>query len=324
MTNTVPIRNWSDIIEEEYLAGFIRDGGAAIKFAIPAGDGLFPLLETRLTWVASSLGYLVAGVDSGLTRVHMPQEIFFSVAEQVDWRLLARKVILRLCQEEGYDVDTIDPSRETPVLEAVSAANSVEENMIALEMRRSLFRSIAQNTNMSRDFRMAMTHFCRAEMTSAGQEDEAGPLIEWVTGANRRVANVRHYSIYNSIVRTNARHLFESLLYWVRFAGYAGTVVLLNNSRVTLLRNPRDGLLFYSRPAAMDHYELLRELIDGTDRMIGFLGIVLSNEEFLSDDRKGIPIYQALLARIADEVRPRTQANPLATLVRLSDGQIAE
>ena len=76
----------------------------------------------------------------------------------------------------------------------------------------------------------------------------------------------------------------------------------------------------------MDHYELLRELIDGTDRLEGLLMVVLADEEFLDEDTrgKGFFIYQALRNRIADEVRSRTQANPMATLVRLSDGLIVE
>ena len=71
----------------------------------------------------------------------------------------------------------------------------------------------------------------------------------------------------------------------------------------------------------MDHYELLRELIDGTDRLEGLFMAVLSNEDFVDEDPrgKGYNIYQALRGRIADEVRSRSQANPMATLVRLSD-----
>ena len=321
MTNTLPIQEWLTVIEDEYLDGFVKDGGSAIKFVVPVQEDLAPLLQARLSAMAGGLGYLVVKVDSGETRVHMPQEIFFRIAQQIDWPLLARRVMLRLCEDAGYHTGTIDPQGEPLILEAVSTANSVEESMIALEMRNPLFRAVAQNYNMSRDFRMAMTHFCRAEMGGIGQDQEAAPLIDWVTGANRRVSNVRSYSIYNSIVRTNARHLLESLLYWGRFAGYSGSVVLLNNSRVTLRQNPRDGLLFYSRPAVMDHYELLRELIDGTDRLNGLLGIVLSKEDILDDDprRKGFSIYQALQARIADEVQARDLANPMSTLVRLTD-----
>ncbi len=315
------LQEWLDVIGDEYLDGFVKDGGASIKFAVSLRDDLNSLLEQALRDRVSVLGYQVVSVDSGITRVHMPQEIFFRIAEQIDWRLLARRAVLRLCEGLPYQTDAIDPETETPILETMSAANTVEENQIALDLRRVLPQAVTQNRNMSRDFRLAMTHLCLTEMGGAGQNLEAIPLIDWLTGRSRRVSNVRAYSIFNSIVRTNARHFLESLLYWVRFAGYPGTVVLLNDSRVTLRRNPRDGLQFYSRSAAMDHYELLRELIDGTDRLEGLFMVVLANEDFLDEDLrgKGFSIYQALKGRIGDEVRDRSQDNPMATLVRLAD-----
>ena len=83
-----------------------------------------------------------------------------------------------------------------------------------------------------------MTQLCLTEMGGAAHDQEAVPLIEWLTGLNRRVSSVRRYSIHNSIVRTNAKYFFESLLYWVRLVGYSGTVVILDDSRVTLRQNP--------------------------------------------------------------------------------------
>ena len=321
MTNALPIQEWLDVIRDEYLDGFVRDGGSSIKFVVPTKQDLGLLARDALTSVAFRLGYLLVNVDSGDTRVHLPQEIFFRIAQQIDWRLLARKVVLQLSKEADYLTDNINPTDELPIMEAISMANSVEQPLVRMELRMPLFQTITQNPNMSRDFRMAMTHLCLAEMGGGGPGQEGEELIDWLTGLNRRVSSVRRYSIYNSIGRTNTRHLFESLLYWATFVGYTGTVVLLNNSRVPLRQNPRDGLRFYSRSAAMDHYELLRELIDGTDRLKGFLGIVIANEEFLDDNLrgKGFSIYQALRARIGDEVQDRNQANPLSTLVRLAD-----
>ena len=321
MINPLSISDWLDVIRKEYLEGFVRDGGASIKFAVPAKEELAPLLHDAFTRMASNLGYIVAKVDAGETRVHMAQDVFFRIADQIDWRLLARRVVLRLCRDLPYQTGMIDPLSETPILEAISIANGVEESQIALELRRVLPGAVTQDRNMSRDFRVAMTHLCITEMGGAGQNREAAPLIEWLTGRSRRVSNVRAYLIYNSIARTNARHFLESLLYWVRFAGFPGTVVLFNDSRLTLRRNPRDDLRFYSRAAAMDHYELLRELIDSTDRLEGLFVLVTATADFLDDDprSKGFSIYQALRGRIADEVRGRSQANPMSTLVRLAD-----
>ena len=326
MTNILPIQDWLQIMRKEYLDGFVDDGGSALKFAVPVEEDLAPLLKDLFARDARELGYLVVEVDSSDTRVHMLQEVFFRIAEQVDWRLLARLVVLKLCDELPYQVKDIDPSGESPILGAISAANDVPESQVALDLRRLLPAAVTQNRGMARDFRLAMTHLCITEMGGVAQNQEATPLIDWLTGVNRRVSSVRHYLIYNGIVRTNARHFLESLLYWVRYVGYSGTAIIVDDSRITLRRNPRDGLRFYARSAVMDHYELLRELIDGADRLDGLMMVVMAGDEFLDDDirGKGFSIYQALRSRIADEVRSRTQANPLATLVRLSDGPMAE
>ena len=326
MTNIIPLQEWLEIIRDEYLEGFVDEGGSSVKFAVPGGNGLSPLLRNRFSSMAEELGYLVVSVDAGETRVHMLQEIFFRIAQQVDWRALSRRVILQLASEAGYRTDTVDVTDDSPVVEEISRASNVDESMIGLELRNSLFRFVTANASMSRDFRVAMTQLCLAEMGTGNQNQEAVPLVEWLTGVNRRVSSVRRYSIYNSIVRTNARYFLESMLHWVRLVGYPGTCIILDSGRVPLRRNPHDGLRFYSRSAVMDHYELLRELIDGTDRLNGLLLVVLAGEEFLDEERgaKGFSIYQALRSRIADEVRARSQGNPMATLVRLSDGPVLE
>ena len=324
MNNILSVQEWLNIVRSEYLDGFISEGGASVKFAVPQEPGLAPSLRAQFAEAATGLGYLVVDVDAGQTRVHMFQDFFFRIAEQVDWRLSARQVVLSQAGELGYRTDALDSQADTPVLKALSEVSNLSESFIVQDLRPLIENAVYRNSSMSRDFRAAMTHLCLAEMGAGGQNRDETPLLEWLTGANRRVGNVRRYGIYNSIVRTNARHFLESLLYWVRFVGYAGTCVLLDNSRVALRANPRDGGRFYSRAAAMDHYEVLRELIDGADRLDGMLMVVLCDENSLSEDRKGIPIYQALWTRIADEVRSRTQANPMATLVRLSDGTLME
>ena len=108
MSNTLPIREWLDVIRDEYLQGFVKDGGSSIKFAVPVREDLGLLFEEALKSMASSLEYRVVSVDSGQTRVHMPQEIFFRIAAQIDWRLLARRMVLRLCNDLPYDTSAID------------------------------------------------------------------------------------------------------------------------------------------------------------------------------------------------------------------------
>ena len=158
------------------------------------------------------------------------------------------------------------------------------------------------------------------ESTDAGDIISQGqPLIDWLTGSNTRVSSVRPFSTYNSINRTTARYFIESTLTWLKFVGYAGTVILLDNARVMLPRNPRDGLRYYSKAMAIDHYELLREFIDGTDRLTATLMIVVPTSDFLDTDhtRRGYGIYQALMTRVMDDVRDKSLVNPIAPLVSI-------
>jgi hypothetical protein len=324
MTNTLALQEWLDVIREEYLSEFVKDGGSSIKFAVPLGgvDCRHPI--SGLANMASEMDYIVAKVDASDTRVHMAEDIFFKVASQVPWRPLARRVVLRLARESGYATDGINSESEGSLLRSIGSANSsagepLNDEFILQELRPKLYSAVMSNRSMAKDFRVAMTHLCLAEARDTSETQEESTIIDWLTGVNRRISAVRSYSIYNGINRTNARHLLESLLHWTKFAGRAGVVMLIDDSRVTLRRNPRDGLRFYSRAAVMDHYELLREFIDSTDRLESLLMIVLAEEDFLNDglSGKGMGIYQALRGRIFDEVYARSQANPMSALVRL-------
>ncbi len=318
MANTMPLHEWLRFIGSEYLSSFIRDGGASIKFAVTREDlkaALHEAMESR----CRASDYVVVKLDAVATRVHMPQDIFFGMANQVDWRLLARRLILKLAKERGHRVDHLDHRRDCNPFAAIGEAIGLESESIYRELLPFIDSGVAKNRHMAKDFRVAMSHFCQCENTSGDGPYVGQPLIDWLTGAVTRVSHVKSFSVYTGINRTTARRFIESALYWFRYAGYAGTVILFDNSRVTLPRNPRDGLRHYTKAMAMDHYEVLREFVDATDQLTGALMVVVTNDEFLDETGpKGYHIYQALMTRIMDDVHDKNQVNPMASLVRLS------
>ena len=320
MPNTLSLPAWLKVIDKEYLSSFVLDGGASVKFAVAPNElkaDLYSEIEVR----CQGLDYLLVQLDASAkaTRAHMPQDIFFSLAAQVDWRLLARRMILGLAGEHGYEVDGIFPDATDNVFEAVAQANGLDAQFVLKAIRPEIQNRIFRNPKMAKDFRVCMSHLCLQEDTR--EEYTGQPLIDWLTGDNTRVSSVRPFSIYTSINRATARYFIESALYWIRSAVYAGTVILFDNSRVTLARNPKDGLRYYTRSMAMEHYELLREFIDGVDRLAGALLVVVTSREFIDDsgDRRsrGYGIYQALRTRVMEDVRDRILVNPVASLVRL-------
>ncbi len=323
MSNTIAVADWLDHMDREYLSTFIKDGGAAVKFAVAAGEERQALAE-GLRARCEQRQFLFVALDAVTSRVHMPQDVFFGLAAKIDWRRLAGRVVLRLLAEEAYRVEGIEADGAVNVIDAVAQANGIASESVLLALRPALERKVTHNTHMaSRAFRVAMTHLCHFEREGADladPEEYAGqPLLDWLTGVNPRISNVRSFGIHTPVNRTTARYFIESALYWVRRAGYSGTVLLLDNTRVTLARNPRDGKRFYTRPMTMDHYELLRELIDDADRLPGSLLVTLTNHAFVDEQApRGWAIYQALRTRVMDDVRDRNIANPVAALVRLS------
>ena len=313
------VGEWLNYLQQEYLASFIREGGAAVKFAV--GDEQQRAdLRQGLTRVAQEADCLMLAADAVEHRFHMPQDIFFALARQVDWRLAARRFIVELARREGSTTDGVDPAQEG-VFGAIASRSGEDEGFLFTSLKPRFQREVFFDMNMCKDFRVAMSHLCLCER-SAEQPYPGQPIIDWLTGVNTRMSNVKPFSIYNPITRTTARHLLRSALYWFHAVGYPGTVLLLDNSRVTERRRRGDGSRHYTRAMTIDHYELLREFIDSTDRLTATLLVTCTEAAFLDQEAdrqsRGVGIYPALQTRIIDDVRDRTMQNPAATLCRLT------
>lgn len=318
MTFSMSSSNWLDFLESEYLASFIKDGGSAIKFAVPLEDDIAATLSGEIRARATQLGYVVAHVDSGLTRVHMVEQLFFSVAEQIPWRETVQRVVGRLAEAEGYAPPA--PGEE-PLFRRLAAANGLDADFLLMDLRRKIEAHVFRHTGLAKDFRVAMTQLALAELVGAQEATTVhGVLTDWLCGRNRAVSAVKPYHIFTRITRTNARYLFELLLVWLAFAGYAGLALTIDISRISVVRNPKDERLHYTKAGVMDAYKLLRQFIDGTDRLENCLIVVVPHPDFLEEDvlGRGFAIYPALKFRVFDEVRDRAVVNPMASLVRLT------
>lgn len=320
--NTIPVDDWLRFIGDEYLRGFIREGGAAVKFVLPPAEQR-GYLSAAFKKLCRELGYLCIELDAARmdTRAYMPQDLFFRLAEQVDWRQLARRGIRRLAESSGLAVAGIDTAATDNIYGAIAQANGIETNSVYRDLRPLLEREVAKNDRMAKDFRVAMERLCVGENVDHPKGYAAEPILDWLKGV-ANPSRVRPFSIYSPINRTTARYFIESALYWIRWAGYSGTGLLLDNSQVTVNRNPRDGRRYYSWAMTLEHYELLREFIDGVDRLTAALLVIASSPEFLDEDAgsraRGYGIYPALRTRVMDDVRDRNLVNPAASLVRLS------
>jgi len=131
---------------------------------------------------------------------------------------------------------------------------------------------------------------------------------------------LRDAMIYARIGRHNARTILTSVGRLLMRAGRRGLVLHIDLTRLAEARRPplpeRTGI-YYSKAAVLDTYELLRQLIDATDDLVGMLVVAVIPPDLVSDEKRGLPSYAALQLRVADEVRDRRRTNPFASLVRL-------
>src|SRR6266508_1895080 len=83
------VEDYLEFLGKEYLAGFIRQGGAAVKVVVAGDDDVAARFHAGLAADAAAEGFVYAAVDAAATRAHLADQLFFAVAGQVDWAALA-------------------------------------------------------------------------------------------------------------------------------------------------------------------------------------------------------------------------------------------
>lgn len=309
------------MVRREYLDEFVPTGGAAVKFAVPAGEAGRDALVEGLRDAARAAGFQFALVDAVSTRLHLVDKLFHAVAQQVDWDALARTFVVRVLAQRGLRLPGPD---EAFSLAGIAGLNDYPEPLLRTEVARWLTNAIFHDYAMSREFRLAMIQLCLAQLDPGADPALADAVRAWLRGELRLLSGVKRALIFQQVARHNARHLLFSLAHWLRLAGRSGLLLTLDIARFLDAARPaqREQGFYYSTAAALDGYEVLRQLVDGTDELAHGFVCVVAPPDFLRDDRRGLRGYQALYFRVWDEVHDRFRQNPLSSLVRL-DGASA-
>jgi len=318
------VDDYLNFAAEEYLRAYIARGGTAVKLVVTRDRDVARHFATGLAELCTPLadGFLHVSVDAASTRVHLMDQLFCAVARQVDWMNLAGRVLRDAYRQAGFP--TAGPGDAELAVASVAAYHEVDATELYRSIRRALESAVLADHSLAHEFRVAMLRLCQALLAhgDVGQADRAA-VLGWLHGEKVPAAQLRAVLLHSKIARHNARPMLMSLTRWVRRAGLAGVVLQLDLERIAVSRRPpaeeREGL-YYSKAAALDAYELLRQLIDATDELAGLFVAVLLPPELVTDESRGLPAYSALHLRVADEVRDRNRANPYAALVRLDAG----
>ena len=311
---------WLDTIRGEYLHDFIKHGGAAVKFVVPMEDNDHIRLLNLLRKTSEEENYFFTSVNAVSTKIHMIDKLFHEIARQIDWDELSLSFVKKIFTQNSYELPL---QREDFNLQNIATINKREEKFLRKEMHSWFEKEIFRDFEMSQEFRIAMMRLCLDQLDPTGPTTFLSNAVkEWLGGELRLISTLKEALIFQKIARHNARHMLFSLAHWLRVNGKSGLIVVLDISRYLISARSRDpdAGFFYSIPALLDAYEVLRQFIDGTDEMEGCLVVVLASKDFLNDDKRGLNRYDALKLRIWDEVRDKRRQNPLASLIRLSIG----
>lgn len=308
-------QDYLDFLTAQYLATYIRAGGAAVRFIVGGNDDVTRRWHAGLADAARSQECLYVALDAAETKMAMIDQIYATVARHVDWDDLVRRTL----RNAWFDVGL--PADEALTVNAVAARHDVDAREAARSIRRQLESTLLADTTLAREFRLAVLRLCQAQLGTGdvvGVEQEA--VLAWLRVEPVALRALRSASIYSRIGRHNARALLHSLAAWRQRVSGRGLVIDIDLDRLAVVRRPpidqRAGL-YYTKAATLDAYEVLRQLIDAADTWRGVLVAVTLPPELVTDEARGLPAYSALQLRIVDEVRDKRRANPYAALVRL-------
>jgi P-loop Domain of unknown function (DUF2791) len=308
--------SYAEFLGEEYLGSYLPAGGGSVKLVV-AGDGeVAERFGASLRAEAERRGALVGVVSAETTKVHMVDQIFFALARQVDWDEIAVALL-----HEAYDDIAVPATAGRLKVAEVAEDHDLDARELYRSVRRRLEHSLLADTTLPRELRRALLRLAQARLgTGDVTGQEAQVVLDWLQGEPVALRELRATMIPSRIGRHNARGLLTSLGRLLLRTGQPGLVVHLDLARLAVARRPpveeRVGI-YYSVAAVLDAYELLRQLIDATDDLVGTLVVAVIPPELMREEKRGLPAYTALQLRVADEVRDRRRANPFASLARL-------
>lgn len=307
---------YADFLGEEYLASYLPSGGGSVKIVVAGDAEVADRFERSLRAVAEQQHALMVSLSAETTKVHMIDQVFFTVARQIDWDQVAAAIV-----GTAYDHIAVPATRGRLTVAEVAADHDLDPRELYRSVRRQLEHILLADTSLPRELRRALLRLAQAHLGSGDVDRaEAHVVRGWLTGDRVGMRELREAMIYTRIGRHNARTMLTCLGRLLLQAGHRGLVLHLDLTRLAEARRPalpeRTGI-YYSKAAVLDAYELLRQLIDATDELAGMLVVAVVPPDLVSDEKRGLPSYAALQLRVADEVRDRRRTNPFASLVRL-------
>lgn len=288
-TLTVGREKWISSIEEDLEQ--VRQGSSRLRvFNGRYGDGkthLMKITRNKAFEHGFAVSYLSISQDIPLNR----------------WDFIYQAIVKRL-----HTSSTINSAGLTSILCPDSPDAAIAENFL------SRSESIRALSTLHPDFATAVYRFTTKQGTSIDVQQDLLLLRNWLEGQQMPARQIQGLGISSCVDRHNGHVMFDSMVQCLKYYGFAGMVLLIDEVESTLEQH-----LTVRKQA----YENLRLIID-RERLPKHSFVVISTTpEMFSDEKKGFQAYPALWRRIS-EVRTSGPVNFRSTLVDLTRTPLSE
>uniref|UniRef100_A0A7V4TWW1 ATP-binding protein n=1 Tax=Candidatus Caldatribacterium saccharofermentans TaxID=1454753 RepID=A0A7V4TWW1_9BACT len=278
---TAGLDPYLSVIEKEYLASFIREGGSAFKMVIGAYGGG----KTHFLYCIRDLAWKHNFVVSYVRL--SPTESPFHSLDRV-YGAIVKGLTIPLSPEEllsGYERGIKSFLRSWF---SIRQQDLKSKGFFGDDLHEEFLREIEQieiveSLSFARAVKGALR--CLLEGRSEGFEC----ICQWLNGEPYDRKTHGHYGIFQRIDRTTAFSMIRSLVQWIRQVGYSGLVILLDEAEQTPSLSTRQ---------KGEHLSNLREIIDECGHT-GFQGVFIlyavPDENFLEGRTQ---VYEALRQRL--------------------------
>jgi hypothetical protein len=278
---TAGLDPYLSVIEKEYLATFIREGGSAFKMVIGAYGGG----KTHFLYCIRDLAWKHNFVVSYVRL--SPTESPFHSLDRV-YGAIVKGLTIPLSPEEllsGYERGIKSFLRSWF---SIRQQDLKSKGFFGGDLHEEFLREVEQieiveSLSFARAVKGALR--CLLEGRSEGFEC----ICQWLNGEFYDRKTHGHYGIFQRIDRTTAFSMIRSLVQWIRQVGYSGLVILLDEAEQTPSLSTRQ---------KGEHLSNLREIIDECGHT-GFQGVFIlyavPDENFLEGRTQ---VYEALRQRL--------------------------
>lgn len=298
---TVGVTPLVDFLTEQYLDGFISQGGSKIKFITGRKGSGKTHLSSLLLARARERGFITVRFSATKVWMHDFREIYLEILRRSGVETILKNCADGVIREMNYDPGQIRPGQKfIDHLAERQEADAISKSTI----RAALRARFTQNPLMDNCFASCCS-LLTGDLLGCPSLDAASrdAVLRCLFGDKSvKLGQLRALGISPArITKFNSRHMLRSLSELIHQSGYAGLVIVADDMEALLNANVNDPVR-YTKMRREDAYESIRQLIDDIDSMRHLLWVCCFDRALIDDETAGLRSYQALWMRMQNEV----------------------